>query len=605
MQNVGALARAFHNQGMQRSTLLVPVVMLCGLASGLPRARAEAEEDHHPLPDGYLVAPFENRSPVAALDWMSSALATTVAEKLEVHPALRPVYSAEILEGFPLAFDAAAVAGRASDRGARWVFAGSFARPNWKAEVTVRLYEVVGEKELRQVAEVTERGEREQLFELLDRCLVGVLDKKGFATQGEALAGLRRRPTKDLYALTLYGRVLNQYYGLKGPADVAGAEKLLRRVLFIDPNFAEAHRMLGVILLSRGEPGKAAGQYAHALDLRPGYYGALVALAHLYRAENRRQPAAELAVRALEQRPYDAEMRYLLGTLEWEGGELDKALKDLLRVTSEHPHHLLAHRALVQVYASKGNIEALAEELEQVVALAPDDIDVRLDLGAALMRLAKYQEASLVFEEVLKRKPKNAQALKLSGDLYRRMGDPERAIATYERMRRVNPEDPRPYFLLSAAYVDAGNDAKAEAVLQDAAGQFHRYLGEVWIDLGALALRRGEYGRATALLEKAISRAPYRSKAHFNYALLLNATNQRDKALAELRSAAELDPEDPDIPYLAGVIYLRLGRLGEAKTEFVEALRIRPSHADAQHNLTLLEDLEKRYDSERAGTGAQ
>src|SRR5947208_13716524 len=30
--------------------------------------------------EGYLVAPFENESPVKALDWMSSALAITVAE---------------------------------------------------------------------------------------------------------------------------------------------------------------------------------------------------------------------------------------------------------------------------------------------------------------------------------------------------------------------------------------------------------------------------------------------------------------------------------------------------------------------------------------------
>src|SRR5205085_42958 len=130
----------------------------------------------------------------------------------------------------------------------------------------------------------------------------------------------------------------------------------LTRVVHIDPKFAEAHRMLGVVLLAKGDTGRALTQYASALDLRPGYYQALVGLARLYRAASRRQPAQEMAARALELRPFDDEMRFLLGQLEWEAGELDKALADLARVVAEHPHHVAAHRALVQVQASRGDV---------------------------------------------------------------------------------------------------------------------------------------------------------------------------------------------------------------------------------------------------------
>jgi len=585
-------------------TLLSTVFSLRASAATAPAATA-------PAPDGYAVAPFENGSPVKALDWMSSALAVTVAEKLESLPQLRPVYGASVLEGWTLPVDPAKAAQKARDAGARWLVAGSFSRPNWKAQVTVRLFEVVdkgGAPSLAEAASSSQTGERTALLPLLDAALDDVLaqmQKKGWpAPTAEALAALHRRPTKDLYAFTLFGRALDDFYGLAVPLNDQQAEKTLLRACLIDPKFAEARRLLGVVQLARGEAGRAAGQYAYALELKPGYYAAMAGLARLYRVENKKQPARDMAEKALAARPYDAEMRLLLGTLEYENGEYDKALGDLQKVVAARPRDLPARRTLAAIDAARGDIEELASELSRIADLAADDLDVRLDLAAAYMRLGRNEKAVAVYDEVLKRQPKHLQALKFTGDLYRRMGDPDRATAVYEKMRKLVPDDPRSYFLLGAAYAEAGNEAKATAVLE-AAQQFKAYAGEAWTDLGALALRHGDVNRASAYLTKAVARSPMRPKTRFNYALLLEATKQPDKALAELRTAAELDPEDPECHYLAGVIHLRTGHFDEAKAEFAAALKINPNHADAKHNLALLEDLARRYGAEHAGVGAQ
>ena len=79
------------------------VVGACVLAMA-PAARARDEAAPtttvlQQLPAGYIVVPFENHSPVKSLDWQASALAVTIAEKLEAHPALRPAYGAAILDG--------------------------------------------------------------------------------------------------------------------------------------------------------------------------------------------------------------------------------------------------------------------------------------------------------------------------------------------------------------------------------------------------------------------------------------------------------------------------------------------------------------------------
>ena len=561
------------------------------------------------LAESYVVAPFENSSPVKQLDWMSSALAVTVAEKLEALTQIRPAYGAQVIDGYERTFDVVKVARRARDQGAKWVVTGSFARPNWKSSLSVRLYTVVDSADLphptlRLVAEASSIADRDKLLDQLDTNLLEMLKKAGFTSEPEVVAQLKRRPTKDLYALTLYGRALNLLFGFGEARDLQKAVKLLKKVNLIDPKFAEAHRVLGLVYLELGDRPKASSQYAYALDLKPGYYSAQAGLARLYRADGNKTRAQELCEKTLEERPYDVEMREMLGELMWEAGELDSALAEMEKVVAMQPRHLQARRTLALIYAAKGNTENLAAELERVQDLAPEDLEVKLDLGSAYQRMGANEKAITAYEDVIKKQPRNIQALKLLGDCYRRQRDPEKAITAYLRVKKLAPEDPRPYFLLGAAYEEAGDDLRAESIFQDAQ-QFRRYIGEAWTNLGSLAFRHGDLSKANWYLSRAVARVPMRPKAHYNYALVLSAKKERDRALDELKIAGDLDPQDAEIRYLAGVILLRQGRLDEAKKQFEEALTRKPDHPDAKHNLALLDDLEKRYGGEHAGTGAK
>jgi Flp pilus assembly protein TadD len=598
-------------EGMSSAHLAVNFALCAWLtaAGGVAGAREQISEDPAETAP-YIVAPFENASPVAALDWMSTALAITLAEKLEAHPSLRPVYGGAIVDGFEKAFDPEKVAQKAHDLGARWVFGGAFSRPNWKSEMKVRLYAVVEASDtvprptLRLAAEVGSTGDQKALLDQLDANLFGVLQKMSWSLDAESIAMMKRRPTKDLYAFTLYGRALNQYFGFGTARDLPKAEKALKKAGLIDPKFAEAHRYLGRVYLDQGERARASSQYAYALDLKPGYYAALFGQARLFRLEGNRTRATELVEKALEVRPYDVEAREVLGELLWEAADLDRAQAELMKVTAIQPRNLGARRTLALIYAAKGDTAELATELERVQELAPEDLEVKLDLGSAYQRIGDNEKAIGAYEDVVKRQPKNVQALKMLGDCYRRHKDPEKAIAAYQKAKKLAPEDPRPYFLLGAAYQEAGDDTRAEAVFQDAQ-QFKRYLGEAWINLGSLAFRRGDLSKANWYLSRAVLRAPTRPKAHFNYALVLSAKKERDRALDELKIAGDLDPQDPEIPYLTGVILLRQGRLDDAKRAFEDALKRRPDHLDAKHNLALLEDIEKRYGGEHSGTGAR
>ena len=600
------------------------VVSGIGLATALLGSSPDSRADETPATrDGFIVLPFVNSSPVKQLDWMASALALSTASKLEHLSTLRPVYGPRVLDLVDPVIDGkkppvattsgvrdAAVAQRAYALGARWVVAGRFARPSWKAEVAIELLEVLPPSamqpnpQLRIVASTSGIAEREGLQQLVVEQVGALVGKAGWHPTPEEAAQLEEPLVKDLYAYTLYGRAVNQCFGIAGPKEPQKALLVFKKLNLIAPKFAEGHRLFGECLLDTGDRAKAASQIAYALDLDPGNYDALISLVRLYRHDGNRARTIELVQKALETRPYDVEARLAYGELLWESGDLDPAKMQLEQVLAAQPGNIPARRTLALIYAAKGQTQDLQSELEKVAALSPDDVDIRLDLASAYQRTGALDKAVAAYEEVIRRQPRNAVAWKFVGDCYRRKGEPDRAVMAYQKVMKLSPEDPRPYFLLGAAYEEAGQDQKAEAVFQEAQ-QFRRYLGEAWVNLGGIAYRRGDLSKAFWYLSRAVQRVPLRPKAHYNYALVLSARKDRERALDELKLAADLDPEDPEIHYLAGVELLRLGRFDEAHKAFDEALKRRPDHADARHNLALLKDLEKRYSGERAGTGVR
>ena len=547
------------------------------------------------LPAAYIVLPFENASGVKGLDWMRAALPVALAEKLEAHPKLRLAPSAETIvpEGLPPEFiDEVVVAAAAHKVGARYVWTGAFRRPDWKLELFVRLWVVEGAV-ASVVGEARGHGEFSEVFALLDAAILDLTARADRPLPDAARARLARAPTKDFYAFTLYGRGITALAGIAAAPDIARAEKDLWRAVFIDPKFAEAHRMLAVAYARKGERGKARGQLSYALDLRDDYYAPLSLLVREAYLAKQRDEAVELAVRALALRPWDLDVRHILGELLWEEGDLDGARRELKRLTDYMPGHLPARRALVLVHAAQGNMPDLASELEAIIKLDPDDERAKLDLGAAYHALGDDGKARAIYEALVEKNPRHLQALKFLGDIARARGELAVAIAWYEKALAANRNDPRPYFLLGSAYVSSGDDDKALKIYQSAQ-RFPRYLAETYSNLGALYLKKGSVGEALYYLKSAAQRKPANPRIHYNYGLALSKARVRDRAVEEMLLASELDPTEADFQFGLGVALLRVGKLQDAEKAFQAALRIDPGHDDAQHNLTLIDDLRRR-----------
>ncbi|HEY2730805.1 MAG TPA: tetratricopeptide repeat protein [Polyangia bacterium] len=538
---------------------------------------------------------------------MQAGLPALVAERLGRHPGLRFAGPETIVERARL--DDALV--RAAATGTPFVVAGHYEKkPNWKLAVTVEIY--AGATPAKRIGVGEIEGPKDDVGRSALLAALAAFQQAGLATSAVARGHVLEPFARDAYAFVLYGRGVAVYTGLDQPWDPtrgrpagpqrrrqpspavlgANAERALKplgKSLLIDPRVPETRRYVGLVHLGAGRPGHARAMWSYAVDVRPDYTAAVLGLAMLDRTQGLPEALPRYA-RVLELDPDDLEARRTYGELLSDAGRLDEAQAQLGRVVAATPGDLRARRALALVLAARRAGNELATELAEIVRLDPEDLDARLELGAAYASVDNVSAALESYEEVLRRRPKNAVALKVAADLYRTKGEPAKAAAYYERLRRMAPDDPRPWFLLGASYYEAGRLDTAERMFTEAA-RFPGMLGDAYSNLGAIAFRRGHVKEAIWFLSRAATRRPTKAGVRYNYALALSAAQRYDDALREVTAAALAAPQDPGIRFFSGVVALRMGRLDVAATAFQETLRLDPNHEDAKHNLALLSSL--------------
>jgi tetratricopeptide (TPR) repeat protein len=563
-------------------------------ASPTPRAR-------------FTVLPFANVDGPRTLDFLQAGLPALVAERLWRHPGLRFAGPEAIVERTRLE-DALA---RAAATGTRYVVAGRYEKKaNWKIAVTVEVY--AGAVPANRLGAGEVEGAKDDVARSALLAALEAFERAGVTTPAEARARVLETFARDSYAFVLYGRGVAVYTGLDQPWDPttgrpAGRERRrppsptklggaaeralvpLSKSMLIDPRVPETRRYVGLVHLGAGRPGHARAMWSYAIDVRPDYAAAVAGLAMLDRTQGLPE-ARERYARVLELDPDDLDARRTYGELLADAGRLDEAEAQLQRVVTAAPGDLRARRALALVLAARREGHELTDELAEIVRLDPEDLDARLELGAAYASIGNVDGALAAYEEVLRRRPKNVVALKVAADLYRTKGEPAKAAAYYEKLRRMSPDDPRPWFLLGASYYEAGRLDAAERMFTEGA-RFPGMLGDAYSNLGAIAVRRGNIKEALWLLARAATRRPGKAGVRYNYALALSAAKRYEDALREVTAATTAAPQDPEIRFFSGVVALRMGRLADAAAAFQETLRLDPNHADAKHNLALLESL--------------
>lgn len=241
------------------------------------------------------------------------------------------------------------------------------------------------------------------------------------------------------------------------------------------------------VLLRRGDREKARALLEQARAAEPGNLHALLALAGLHRATGRKVEALEAFEAAVKAAPEDLTALNNLGVHYLELGRTEEGLAMLGRaiaVQDNAASRLNLGEALVKLK----RLEEALEHFQRAAALAPRSAEVYRRLGGLLLVGGKGADAERMLLKSLELQQDPVTALDL-GVLYQVQGRHEQAAGLLRQVLAVRPDAPEVAYRL-------GFSLKALGDLPGARDAFQRYL--------RLAAGRPEEAQKVAEVEKAL-----------------------------------------------------------------------------------------------------
>jgi TolB-like protein/DNA-binding winged helix-turn-helix (wHTH) protein/tetratricopeptide (TPR) repeat protein len=176
-----------------------------------------------------------------------------------------------------------------------------------------------------------------------------------------------------------------------------------RKALELDPQFAEAHILLGDIYQRQWQWAKAEAEYRMALDLKPSDAAAHLALANWLVCKGRIEEALALSRRARQLDPVGTSGADI-GWILFLARRYDEATRELHGVLTVHPDEAYTRWVLGIVLISKGEPNEAIPILEKTVALmnrSPGSLEL---LAAAYGHAGRRTEALRLIYELERRR---------------------------------------------------------------------------------------------------------------------------------------------------------------------------------------------------------
>jgi protein O-GlcNAc transferase len=340
--------------------------------------------------------------------------------------------------------------------------------------------------------------------------------------------------------------------------------------------------------------------------------------------------ASGIYERLLVLSPNDAELLYLLGTLESQRGNLKAAIELLESAIRENPSISAAYQNLGNTYFKFGDPELATRHFEAALLHDPKNLGARINLALALSKKENYRDAMQEIEVALAVDPSHAKANLLKACLLERIGQRDKAISQLESYALPGENLGRLMELsLLAESIDAPEIAlhfltklleaeptnlearvkKAYTLLRldntQAASEEAEQLMLSWpsysgiYELRAhLHMRERNYAKALTCINKSLEFSGQAYNSLNTKGLIQQHLSDWRGAVKTFSSAIRLDSNPFEATFNKAALYKHLNRPKPAARYFAQSLRLNPLYAPALD--ALVESLEKLHAHEQA-----
>ncbi len=222
---------------------------------------------------------------------------------------------------------------------------------------------------------------------------------------------------------------------------IAAAADSLRRIVELNPRYAEAYVRLGEALLWLSQFDQASAQLARARALR--HTGADIDLleARVAALSGDVAGARDAYERILVRQPYNEQALVGVAILDFADGPTDVTVRTLQSLEQRYPENRQLLAALVEASRRRGDTAALQRYVALALQYHGDNASIQLvaarsafDSGDMLTAQRHARNATILA-------PNLAEAWLILAHAADRRGEPDRALAYYQELIRIDPDN--------------------------------------------------------------------------------------------------------------------------------------------------------------------
>lgn len=242
---------------------------------------------------------------------------------------------------------------------------------------------------------------------------------------------------------------------------LAEAEQIYRQILALQPNHANALRMLGLLARQANRHDAAADLLRRAIAVNPSDVESYNDLAIALSAQGRLEEATAALAQAVRLRPGAAQIHFNLGTLLANRGCDDEAIAAFRQALRLMPAYPSALNNLGNSLRTKGRIDEAIAAYNEALRVDPAFHDACNNLGLTLAQVKRFDEAIAVYRQALQLKPDSAVTHYNFAIAMGSLGRLDEAIAGYFKALELDPAYADAYNNLGNALKDCGRRDEA------------------------------------------------------------------------------------------------------------------------------------------------
>ncbi len=236
----------------------------------------------------------------------------------------------------------------------------------------------------------------------------------------------------------------------------------------------------------------------------------------------------------------------------------------------DHPSFYRCLQGLADIAIAQGDPGKAIKYLQQELEHNPRNFARQMLLGHLELDRKSLEGAKLAFRAAIKESPRSAQAMYALGSVYDRMGNIEKAITTFQKIRRYYPTDSNSIESIVQCSVAAGQPKRAEHALKDEKRE-HPERIDTYLVLAKFCVQQKRIPDGMANLGELLGRQPDHEEAlTFKASVLMQEKNYAEAM--ELYTQIQIINPKARIHIFAGECLLLLQRYGEAISMLITAL---------------------------------